>query len=354
MLGWLRGIVGGGRHGLVSECANDAGDGVPIDLSAFPEGAFDLTDGLPRPRWDRIQAAADALAPRYETHRVWSEVQRQWIEALADALGPAYRIVETRSILLLCARADDPAAAASIARMCERIHAGVQEILGEPDDVSGKLPVFVFDSPQTYYTYIYYYYGDGEYGTSAGICINDGDVHIATIDAPAHLERTLAHEMVHARFSTTGARSAIRSTAASGVTYPQRRLPLWLEEGAAEIISRQVARIGPLLLDEVEIRRQRRWWGRKGLATFWSGESFQRGDRGQSLSYTLAEVLVQNLIATRRRENFRAFVDEAQAADAGGAAARVHLGIGLQEIAETFLGEGECAPLARHASDERD
>jgi hypothetical protein len=251
-------------------------------------------------------------------------VQRQWLEALVAALGEHYRIVETRSVLLLCARYPDEAA--SLARLCENTLATVDSVLGEPAQRLGKLPVFVFDSQETYYTYISHFYGEGEYGTSGGICIRepgDNDVHIATADSTIGLERTLAHEMVHARLDP--------------------RLPVWVEEGAAEIISRNVARHMPLMLDAAEVRKHQHHWGKYGLGSFWSGESFQRGDRGPLLSYALAEVLVRNILADYRRR-FRAFLDDATRDDGGDAAAREHFGLGLADLVTQFLGAGDWTP----------
>ena len=317
MLNWLRNLVGAAR-------ASDPEDaGVPIDLSAVPD-AFAHADGLPRPFWPAVRKAADALHDRYDPHRVWCEVQRQWLEALAAALGEGYTIVETPSVLLLCARIvrDE---AESLARLCENTLSVVREILGAPAGRRGKLPVFVFDSPDTYYSYISHFYGDGAYGTSAGLCVREdgGDVHVITFEVSVGLEPTLAHEMVHALLRTG--------------------LPAWVEEGIAEAVSRGVARSGPLMLDPADLRRQQHHWRKYGLQTFWSGESFQRGDRGQGLGYALAEVLVHNLLSDHRR-HFRAFLDDAEADDAGEAAAREHFGISLGHLAAQFLGDGDWTP----------
>jgi hypothetical protein len=316
MFHWLRRIVSGARG------SDEADDPIPIDLGAIP-GAVADADGLPRPQWQVIRTAADALSHRFGEHRVWCEVERQWLEALVAALGEGYRIVETRSVLLLCARSE--AGAASLARMCEGTLAAVESILGAPAEPCGKLPVFVFDSQHTYYDYVSHFYSDGEYGTSGGMCIREdgGDVHVATVDAPHGLERTLAHEMVHALLDPN--------------------LPTWVEEGIAEVISRRVARSEPLTLDPADVRRQQHHWAKHGLDSFWSGESFQRGDRGQGLSYALAEVLVQNLLSDHRRA-LRGFLDEADSADAGEAASLEHFGVGLGALAAEFLGEGNWTP----------
>jgi hypothetical protein len=337
---WLRNLLGGARR--------DDGDdaGIPIDLRAIP-GAIELADGLPRPQWPVIRPAVAALDRRYGPRRVWCEVQRQWLEALQAALGEGYAIVETPSVLLLCARVRDEAE--SLARLCENTLTVVGDILGSRHERHGKLPVFVFDSPPTYYTYVSHFYGDGEHGLSVGMCIREPggsveceaaadagedprkhpvvtDAHVATFDVGIGLERTLAHEMVHALL--------------------RPELPAWVEEGIAEVVSRRIAKSGPLMLERADVRRQQHHWRKNGLHTFWAGESFQRGDRGQELSYALAEVLVQNLLADHRR-SFRDFLDDAESDDAGDSAAREHFGTGLGEITAQFLGEGDWSP--RHA-----
>jgi hypothetical protein len=316
MFGWLRRPADKSNDGEASE------EGIQLDLAAIP-GAFAEWDGLPRPQWAVIRPAADALSDRFASHRVWCEVQRQWLEALVEALGGDYRIVETGSVLLLCCRFPDEAAL--LARMCENTLATVDAILGAPPERCGKLPVFVFDSTETYLTYISHFYGEGEFGMSGGLCVRQpgGDVHVATFEKLHGLEHTLAHEMVHVRLNP--------------------ELPQWVEEGCCEVISRRVARSGPLRLDNEEVRKHRRYWGRHGLGAFWTGQAFSRPDRGQELSYALAEVIVNNLLNDHGRQ-FRAFLDEAKATDCGEAAAQKHFGIRLSDLAGQFLGEGNLAP----------
>jgi hypothetical protein len=320
MFGWLKSMANRSRP--ASDGASD--QGIPIDLVAIP-GALEDWDGMPRPQWEVIRPAAASLSGRYEPHRVWCEVQRQWLEALVEALGGDYRIVETQSVLLLCCRFPDEAG--SLARLCENTLSTVDSIVGAPAERCGKLPVFVFDSMQTYLTYISHFYAEGEHGMSGGVCVRQpgGDVHVATFEAPQALERSLAHEMVHVRLNPD--------------------LPQWVEEGCCETISRRVARSGPLLLDNEAVRKHGRYWGRHGLDSFWTGQAFGRPDRGQELSYALAEVLVNNLLNDHGRR-FREFLGDAKATDCGEAAARNHFGLGLGELAGQFLGEGDWSPPA--------
>jgi hypothetical protein len=116
-----------------------------------------------------------------------------------------------------------------------------------------------------------------------------------------------------------------------------------VEEGCCEVISRRVARSGPLLLDNEAVRKHGRYWGRHRLGAFWTGRAFTQPDRGQELSYALAEVLVNNLLNDHGRQ-FRSFLIDAKASDCGEAAARKHFGISLGTLAAEFLGGGDWGP----------
>ena len=61
-------------------------NGVPIDLADVP-GAFEVVEDLPRPHWETLRAAADALPERYDPHRVRCEVQ---LDAPGSVVPPAF------------------------------------------------------------------------------------------------------------------------------------------------------------------------------------------------------------------------------------------------------------------------
>ena len=72
------------------------------------------------------------------------------------------------------------------------------------------------------------------------------------------------------------------------------------------------------------------------------------------MSYQLAEVLMRLLVADHRprwfglsrerQRRFFAFLQEADRTDCGEAAAQEHLGFGLEQLANQFLGPGDWAP----------
>ena len=305
---------------------------VPIRLSHV-EGAWRDGLPLPYPDWDVVSRVINTLPPAIPRKAAWGEAERQWLDEVCDALGEPYVWVESGPVLLLTAR--EANAARALAKMAQGAWQVVREVLGPPPtELRGKLSVLALTPADTYYTYISTFYADGEYGTSAGVCLSPGGhVHVAVIDSGIDLERTLVHEIVHVRLH--------------GID-----LPLWVEEGAAEVVSRKVARAQPLTLDARELRRLHHWWQKRGLSDFWAGRTFSRNDRGQQFSYTLAEVLVSNMIADGGRR-FAQFLADARSEDAGDSAAREHLGRSISELASRFLGVGDWA-FSRSDSGEND
>lgn len=93
---------------------------------------------------------------------------------------------------------------------------------------------------------------------------------------------------------------------------------------------------------------QRRFWREAEIQQFWSGESFQRTDDGNLLSYELARVLVEQM--ARDWTAFAEFVRHARRDDAGAASAIRHLGIDLGAAAAALTGKPETAGWAPHAA----
>src|SRR5688572_13369934 len=81
--------------------------------------------------------------------------------------------------------------------------------------------------------------------------------------------------------------------------------------------------------------KHQRFWKEADIQHFWSGHSFGRTDDGNSLSYDLARIIVEQL--AKDWESFKRFVLAARHDDGGEAAAREHLGISLGDIAAALL-----------------
>jgi hypothetical protein len=198
----------------------------------------------------------------------------------------------------------------------------------------GKLPIVHFANPEIYYTYVSFFHGDGEYGSSGGMQIRDEYPHVA-LYGWQDITVTLAHELTHAAIA-------------------HRALPLWVEEGLTQLFECDVGGRTALLVTPEIAKKHKRQWRRHGLHEFWRGESFSKADDAQELSYQLAEILMRLLIEDHRPrwlgfdqrplQRLYGFLSSAQQDDSGQAAASEHLGFGLQELAGKFLGAGDWLP----------
>jgi hypothetical protein len=165
--------------------------------------------------------------------------------------------------------------------------------------------------------------------------IREGYPHIVFHgDDLTTLEHTVAHELTHAALSHLS-------------------LPAWIDEGLAQMFDHNMTGTRFLLSQELAQQHQR-FWRSHGLDPFWKGDGFTRPDKGQKLSYELAELLLRMLSEDYRprwfgsdkrpQRRFIAFLLHATAADGGESAARKHLGIGLGELVSRFLGPGDWSP----------
>jgi hypothetical protein len=199
-----------------------------------------------------------------------------------------------------------------------------------------KQALVVLKSIDEYYRYISLYFSEGEYGVSAGVHIRAGLPHVALYSRQlAMLKSILAHELTH-------------------VALHRLTMPLWLEEGLAQMVEHELTGRSLLLLDGEMARRHKSFWKRNGLEAFWSGDGFSRPDEAQELSYQLAEILVRLLIedarpgwfgrGRERQQRLLAFLQHANACDAGEAACQEHLQCGLGDLAARFLGAGSKSP----------
>jgi hypothetical protein len=174
-------------------------------------------------------------------------------------------------------------------------------------DRGGPHVIVVLDSDERHYDYIDCFRAeDGAYGSSAGTCVTRGYVHIVVGPGDASSRRsTIAHELTH-------------------VYLTGHDLPLWLEEGLAQLVQEHAAGERFHLTREDQ-REHREHWSASGLEPFWCGDAFSMPDESQRLAYQLAHVLVRSIISDRGRRAAE-FVREARFGDAGEGAARHVLG----------------------------
>jgi hypothetical protein len=298
-------------------------------------------DGLPFPDCDSICKCVESREPGARRD-AFLAVARQWLLELGRALGGGYETVESRHFLALAPEARG--IGRPLVSFAERCRAALRSVLGDVADFDtfGKPVVVVLESRGVYYRYISRHDPEGEYGLSVGIHIRDGFPHVA-MHGPqlSDLENTLAHELTH-------------------VALHHLSLPLWLEEGLAQMFPHDMAPqygLAGFQLDAATADRHKRYWREHGLDAFWCGLGFSSSDDAQRLSYELAETLVRLLVADSRprwfgrvrepQRRFFAFLRAASASDCGEAASREHLGLGLGDLATRFLGPGSWSPSPR-------
>src|SRR5688500_18378929 len=149
-------------------------------------GALDTSSGLPRVNWEAVEAWA-ATRPKVEdAHERWCELQRQWVDELADALGEPYVWVESDELILLSSR--EPGDVRDMLAMADRAFAATCQIVGPPAEPLGKLVILCFGSIDEFYDYVAPLYPEGSYGGIGGICIRDGDTHVALPDVGRDVE----------------------------------------------------------------------------------------------------------------------------------------------------------------------
>ncbi|MCG8405868.1 MAG: hypothetical protein MI923_11795 [Phycisphaerales bacterium] len=297
-----------------------------IDASLVANNTV-VADGFPRPDWKLIEDWIDQNVKDPHVDQAWSEAGGCWLESVKAHLGDQYEVYASNRFYLLCAY--EESVAETLIWFAEDAWDKILQYLHrlELDELCGKNAILAFADQDTYYTYISYYYSEGEYGFSGGLNIREGYEHVVMApDELWPLENVLTHELTHAVLCALS-------------------LPQWLEEGLAQIIEELVLNRATFTIDIEAKRRHDDYWRRHGLQKFWSGEAFGLSDQGQGLSYALAQVLVRNM-STDHGDRFFDFVQAAQADDAGEAAAREHLKCGLADCVGQFLGEGDWAPRA--------
>jgi hypothetical protein len=292
--------------------------------SGMTDEDFDTTFGLPRPRWKNIRERVFSSSDHAARHQGWCEAQRAWLKRLSGALQQPYQVLESEHFLILTAARGD---AAWLTEFAEQALRQVTDLVGESreDAPVGKLAVLVFAGEAEYRRYVRHYAADGRPSLSAACFINDGDAHIA-IDGLVGFKHSLVHELVHSHLSS-----------------PPR--PLWLEEGLAQHLTRQLITRQRLSPGTMARQEHRSVWRQRTLATFWSGEAFKdarpHGLRAQA--YELAELMVLEM-ASLSAPDLRAFAAAARRPDAGDAACRAVYGFALGVWARKVLGEGAWAP----------
>jgi len=291
------------------------GDEFPIAEHTKPHHGYPIAD------WEKVRAWVNGLGlgPEARRAQAWTACERAWLLHFRDALGAGFRLDESDTAAVVSSLEPNVARATLefMARTVRRIGAVLQGIVQLAP--WGKDILVVFDDEESYYRYVSYYYPEtGEFAFSGGMHIDAGCSHFVTVKKELRLlEATIVHEMTHACLE-------------------HLPLPAWLNEGLAVNTERRLAGAPREALGVHEKRHDqlRRFWSVASIQEFWSGNAFHLPD-SQALSYELARILVEQLAKDWQR--FAQFVQRADRADAGAAAARECLGLDLGTLVTTLL-----------------
>lgn len=292
------------------------------------EAKFIEQDGFTHPDWAAMDASLSRLGHNAELVAAYEGIVSQWIGLLAEDLGGTYRAIETRQAFLVTDAPEEEAKA--LAAFIGRARDAIDGFLGaaaDPLDRYRRL-VLVFSEPDDYYAYVSRYYSTDKVSASAGVCLSGvGYAHVAVqhTDSPWATQRCLAHELAHVSTLHLG-------------------LPGWLGEGISQ---RSELILAPLPGGETIVVEEEHhgFWTADNIQEFWAGTAFHADGDLQKLSYNLANILFDLL--RQQGDALFSFLQQVRWEDAGHTACHECFGFGLDDLAATFLGEGEWRPDRR-------
>lgn len=287
---------------------------------------YEVREDFPRPNWDAAAAWVDTHMADDYLDEAWTAIATAWLDLVRESLPQHYAVVSSENFLMLSGY--ESRQVKQLLRTCEHCRSRILRLLPGVANESGYGPhvVLSFDEVELYYAYISDFYPEeGHFGESAGMFIDRGYHHIAmnhTYDW--YLSRVIAHETCHMLLS-------------------HLPLPMWLDEGVTQVIEDQVLEGSGFLMNGEILQKHRAYWNRETIQQFWSGDSFNAADEGQELSYSLAQVIVRNLVSDFP-DKLSAIVGNAHYQDAGNAAFESAIEETLGDQVELFLGEGDWQP----------
>ncbi|WP_086930865.1 hypothetical protein [Agarilytica rhodophyticola] len=298
-------------------------DLAPTEIEVYGS-RFDLQDnnGSPLFDWDKINSWLDSLE---NSNEAYSLVRKAWLLHLRDTLGDNFRLYETSEVVVLSTQVDS-----EINTTVEFLHksrAKIERVLKGicQFDEADKSVLILLDDNDSYYQYISQYESSEE-AISGGMFIRIPIPHFVARNEDLYiLEATLIHELTH---------SALNHYA----------LPVWVDEGlAVNTEQRLVSTSRPIYKPEALLRKHREYWSEDRIQDFWSGRSFQMNGDSMTLSYELAQILIQHL--SEDWESFKNFVRDASYEDAADKSAKQHCAVDLGISVAAFLNkEGKYGP----------
>lgn len=286
--------------------------------------AIQMIDGLPHLDWGMADAWIDRNArDESEIEPLRRAFAAGWLDALSEALGGEYRRWRHAEVEGLAPLAGNlgPQTALAADRAITVIQRALRPVRG--DVPIPTVAILALENADQYYTLIAPLHPDeGEFATSGGIFTGGHDGTYPAIIFPCGVRHAIgniiAHELTH--------------HALAGLA-----LPLWLEEGYAQMMEERVTNVSSFQLTREIHQRHRDHWPEAGIDRFFSGDAFTspEGDE-QELAYNLSQAIVRGML-TERAAAFFAFTLECGELGAE-AAAMKHLGMRVDELAERIVG----------------
>lgn len=293
------------------------------DIS-WVEAYFTHQENFPRPDWEKIYAHIDKNISEQDLPKTWEAIANVWVNKIITELGDSYTSNESKNFILVSNQ--NKKYNTTLLKFLEKSLNQILKLLDgiTSDEGHGKHIALVFGTNEEYYSYICYFYPEGEHSISSGVYLNRGYGHFALPYADlTAAEPTVAHELTHACLG-------------------HLPIPLWLNEGFAVSLEDALTGSWPLRMDKDQYKKHKKFWGKEEIQQFWSGESFGRPDEGNSLSYDLARFAIKSL--SHDYNQFREFALNANYEDGGEAAAIKYFGGSLGGVIEQFFGPGEWIP----------
>jgi hypothetical protein len=301
----------------------DAATEEPVsDLSGLNIG-FKVVEGFSRPDWKQIYEYVKAHVPKDDKKATYDYIVTCWLDELAGDLGGGARVRHTRNFH--CLTDLDAKTSNGLLDYAESVLDTIRACLGKAawSGYDGRHVLLLFSDPDDYYSYVSYFHRDGTHILSGGMFIRAGYAHVAiNYGETTSAKRTLAHELVHNLLC-------------------HLPIPLWLNEGLAQVIVRLAGRRG-FTLDRDLASRHHDHWNETNIQAFWAGTTFGMPGDDSQLSYSLGEILVT--ILSEKGPEFIEFIQAADWRDAGLDAAANFLGQGLEDVVAGFLGPGNWRP----------
>lgn len=290
----------------------------------WAEENFWIKERFSRPDWEKIYEYIGKNITESDMDTSWQAFSKVWMNKVIEELGGAYALYESPNFILVTAQNDTyhKNLLAFLEQSLSRILKYLEGIAS--DEGYGKHIAIVFDQYEDYYSYISYFYPEGEHSISSGVYLNKGYGHFALpYQDLDQVEPVVAHELTHACLA-------------------HLPIPLWLNEGLAVTLENDLTGSWPLRMDNEQFIKHKKFWNREIVQQFWSGESFGRTDQGNSLSYELARFAIKSL--SHNYKEFQNFALKADYKDGGEAAALESFGGSLGGLIEQFFGPGDWIP----------